>query len=183
MDNENNNNVEQNVDVPEAKTYTEEEVQALLQSEGDRRVTEALKKRDKKDKASLEVLNKERQETKDKDDRIADLEKRLNDYEALQQKTEIMSVLAERKLDSRFIDVINIGADAEENLEVIDKLQNIIKAQVDSEVKARLAATGTTIVDGQRVESMTKEEFDKLTLAQQAEIFKTRPELYKKFTN
>lgn len=31
----------------EAKTYTQEEVDALLQKEGDKRVTEALKTRDK----------------------------------------------------------------------------------------------------------------------------------------
>ena len=40
------------------KTYTEEEVQALLQREGDRRVTEALKKAEKKNENRVREAEK-----------------------------------------------------------------------------------------------------------------------------
>lgn len=184
MDENTNVNVgdnDQNQD-NEGRTYSFEEVQALIQSESDKRVTEALKKRDKKNKASLDELNRQRAEVAGKDDRIAELEKRLNDYERLQQRSEIASVLADRKMDARLIDCLNITNDAEDNIAIIEKLDTVIKETVDEQVKARLAATGGSIKDGAKAEAMTQEDFDKLTLAQQAELFKTRPELYRKFT-
>ena len=66
----------------ETKTFTQEEVLKLLQQEGDRRVSEALKKAQKKhDKElSLSRLDGDEREKAEKDNKIAELEEKMNKY-------------------------------------------------------------------------------------------------------
>lgn len=63
----------------ETKTYTQEEVLALLQSETDKRVSQALKTQQKKfDKQlSLSKLDGDERAKAEKDNRIAELEEQL----------------------------------------------------------------------------------------------------------
>lgn len=70
-----NSNTNVNVDAnqqPEAKTYTEEEVAKLLQSEADRRVNQALAKQKKEyeKQMSLSSLDADSREKAEKDIRI-----------------------------------------------------------------------------------------------------------------
>ena len=78
-------NLNENIDVGtedqgqennETKTYTQEEVMALLQSETDKRVTSALKKQQAKyeKQLSLSKLDGEERAKAEKDNRIAELE-------------------------------------------------------------------------------------------------------------
>ena len=66
----------------EIKTYTQEEVLALLQSESDKRVQQALKTQAKKyeKQLSLSKLDGDEREKAEKDNRIAELEERLAQY-------------------------------------------------------------------------------------------------------
>ena len=82
----------------ETKTFTQEEVLKLLQQEGDRRVSEALKKAQKKhDKElSLSRLDGDEREKAEKDNKIAELEEKLAQYEIEKNKSELKSVLASR---------------------------------------------------------------------------------------
>ena len=81
-----------------SKTYTQEEVLALLQSETDKRVTEALKKAQKKHEKelSLSKLDGDEREKAEKDSRIAELEEKLAQFEIEKNKSELKSVLASR---------------------------------------------------------------------------------------
>ena len=74
-----NENQEQEPNQEGAKTYTQEEVLALLQSETDKRVTQALKKQQKKyeTQLSLSKLDGDAREKAEKDNRIAELEDAL----------------------------------------------------------------------------------------------------------
>ena len=78
---ETNSTVENQVETTteETKTYTQEEVLALLQSETDKRVTAALKTQQKKfDKQlSLSKLDGDERAKAEKDSRIAELEEQL----------------------------------------------------------------------------------------------------------
>ena len=71
----------------ETKTYTFDEVQALLQSEADKRVTAALKKAEAKHQKelakeqSLSKLDGSEREKAEKDARIAELEEKLANYQ------------------------------------------------------------------------------------------------------
>jgi hypothetical protein len=186
MDNE---NVVQETQTQEAesKTYTQEEVLALLQSETDKRVTAALKTQQKKfDKQlSLSKLDDNAREKAEKDARIQELEEMLRDRDIANNKSELKSVLSARGLSAEFADIITITDDIEESQAKIDVLDKLFKAAVKAEVEKRLAASGGTPKGAATNYSteLTRESFKKLPLSEQAAIHKNNPELYKKLTN
>lgn len=166
----------------EVKTYTQEEVMKLLQQESDRRVSQALnkQKKDYEKKLSLSKLDESARETAEKDMRIAELEEAVKKYHLLETKQEVIKVLNSRGLNPSFADLVEIGEDVEEAQKKIEQLDKLIKQAVSEEVKRRLAkgvpATGSANAEP------TREDFRKMTLAQQAELYKTNPELYKKLS-
>jgi len=167
------------------ETYTKEEVLKLIQSESDKRVTQALKtQKEKIDKEkSLSGLDKEQREKAETNEKIRALEAQLKDMTTLQNKQEVIKVLTNRKLNPQFADLISIGENAEEAIEKIDVLEKMFKDAVQEEVKSRLAANGGSIKDsGLPTGEITKEEFNRMTIAQQAELYNTDPELYKKLS-
>ena len=169
----------------EGKTYTQEEVLALLQSETDKRVTAALKTQQKKyeKQLSLSKLDGDERAKAEKDARIAELEEMLREKDIATNKSELKSVLASRGLSAEFADIVVINDDIEQSQANIDKLDKLFKAAVKAEVEKRLAGTapkgGATST---ATETMTREQFAKLPLSKQAEIYKNNPELYKKLT-
>lgn len=172
---------------PETKTYTQEEVMALLQSETDKRVTAALKTQAKKyeKQLSLSKLDGAEREKAEKDNRIAELEEMLANMNKANNKSELKSVLSARGLSAEFADIIDITDDIEESQAKIEVLDKLFKAAVKAEVEKRLAAAGGTPKGNPNITSgeMTPEAFSKLSLREQNALFKTNPELYKKLTN
>lgn len=171
----------------EVKTYTQEEVMALLQRETDKRVTSALKTQQKKyeKQISLSKLDDDAREKAEKDERIRELEEMLRDRDIANNKSELKSVLGARGLSAEFADIITITDDIEESQAKIDVLDKLFKAAVKAEVEKRLAAAGGTPKGASTNHSadMTKESFRKLPLSEQAALYKNNPELYKKLTN
>ena len=91
-ENEVNTSVETNVEettTEETKTYTAEEVMALLQSESDKRVTAALKKQQQKyeKQLSLSKLDGDERAKAEKDNRIAELEEQLAAFQIERNKS------------------------------------------------------------------------------------------------
>ena len=169
----------------ESKTFTHDEVLQLLQRETDKRVTEALKTQQKKyeKQLSLSKLDGEERAKAEKDARIAELEEMLRDRDIANNKSELKSVLASRGLSAEFADIINITDDIEASQSNIDKLDKLFKAAVKAEVEKRLAGSAPKGAGTTATAEMTKEEFAKLPLSKQAEIYRQNPELYKKLTN
>lgn len=169
-----------------AKTYTQEEVLALIQSESDKRVTAALKKAEAKyaKQLSLSRLDGAEREKAEKDSRIAELEEMLANMHKANNKSELKSVLGARGLSAEFADIIDITDNIEESQAKIDVLDKLFKAAVKAEVERRLAASGGTPKGNTSVNSgeITKEQFRKMGIAEQAKIAKDYPEIYKKLT-
>ena len=142
----------------EVKTYTQEEVDKLLQQETDRRVTSALKKQQQK-------FENERAEA----EKLRDMD------EAQKKEYEFQKRVAE--LEADYI----VAEDAETMMTNINDFEKAWKAALADAVNARLAAPAPK---GSSVSQtgMTKEQFAKLTVSQQAELYKTNPELYKQMT-
>lgn len=186
MDTTENTSVETVQEEQVAKTYTADEVMALLQSETDKRVTAALKTQQKKfDKQlSLSKLDGSERTIAEKDNRIAELEELVAQMNISKNTSELKSVLSARGLSAEFADIINITDDIEASQANIDKLDKLFKAAVKAEVEKRLAASGGTPKGNGTVlpETMTKEEFRNLKLHEQAKLAKESPELYKKLT-
>lgn len=170
-------------DTNETKTYTQEEVLALIQSETDKRVSQALKTQQKKyeKQLSLSKLDDDEREKAEKDNKIAELEEQIAAFQVEKNRSELKSVLSSRGLSAEFADIINISDDIEASQANIDKLDRLFKAAVKAEVEKRLSGNAPR-TSGSTAE-ITKESAKKMSLAQMAELKRTDPELYNNLFN
>ena len=168
----------------EVKTYTQEEVLKLLQSETDKRVSQALNTQKKKyeKELSLSKLDGSEREKAEKDNRIAELEEQLAMFTIERNKSELKSVLSSRGLSAEFADIIVINDDIEASQSNIDKLDKLFKAAVRAEVEKRLAGN-TPKGNGSASVELTKESAKKMTMAEMAQLQASNPELYNKLFN
>ena len=184
MDENTNNNVveQESQEQQEQKTYTQEEVLALLQSESDKRVAQALKTQQKKfeKQLSLSKLDDTEREKAEKDNRIAELEEQLAQFTIERNKSELKSVLSSRGLSAEFADIITITDDIEASQANIEKLDKLFKAAVRAEVERRLANNAPKgNSNGANVE-ITKDSAKKMTMAELNELANKNPELFSK---
>lgn len=169
------------------KTYTEEEVQALLQAEGDRRVSSALKKQKKEFEAQtaeaekLRAMDENQRKDYEYDKRLKELEEKERQFAVAQNKLEATKVLSNRGLPIEFVDYI-VAEDAETMMENITTFEKAFKSAVADAVAQKIASP-TPKGSSVKQTGLTKEEFNKMTVAQQAELFRTNPELYKAMVN
>lgn len=168
----------------ETKTYTADEVMALLQSESDKRVTAALKKQQAKyeKQLSLSKLDGDEREKAEKDSRIAELEEQLAQFTIERNKSELKSVLSTRGLSAEFADIILINDDIEESQANIEKLDKLFKAAVKAEVEKRLAGNAPK-GNGSTPAEITKEAAMKMSMAELTELERNNPELFNKLFN
>lgn len=190
-ENVNNTSVENQTDdttvstgTEETKTYTADEVMALLQSESDKRVTAALKKQQAKyeKQLSLSKLDGDERAKAEKDNRIAELEQQLAEFQIERNKSELKSVLSSRGLSAEFADIVAISDDIEASQANIDKLDKLFKAAVKAEVEKRLAGNAPRGNSGTPAE-ITKEAALKMSMAELEALERTNPELFKKLFN
>ena len=182
---ENTNNVvnEEVVDTTttenEEKTYTQEEVLKLLQSETDKRVSQALKTQQRKfeKQLSLSKLDDDERAKAEKDNRIAELEEQLAQFQIERNKSELKSVLSSRGLSAEFADIIAINDDIEASQANIDRLDKLFKSAVKAEVEKRLAGN-TPKGNGGSPAEITKETAKKMSLAELNKLANDEPELY-----
>ena len=186
MDEMNNNVVETAVETPadEIKTYTQDEVLALLQSETDKRVNQALAKQQKKyeKQLSLSKLDGSEREKAEKDNRIAELEEQLAQFQIERNRSELKSVLSSRGLSAEFADIITINDDIEASQANIDKLDKLFKAAVKAEVEKRLAGNAPK-GNGAAPAEITKESAKKMSIAEMNELAIRNPDLFNKLFN
>ena len=186
---ENNENINVNEEVvettEEVKTYTQEEVMALLQSEADKRVNQALKKQQKKyeKELSLSKLDDDARAKAEKDNRIAELEEQLAQFHIERNRSELKTVLSSRGLSAEFADIVLINDDIEASQANIDKLDKLFKAAVKAEVEKRLAGTNAPRGNGGATPELTKESAKKLSIAEMSALKQSNPELYNKLFN
>lgn len=168
------------------KTYTESEVQALLQREGDRRVSSALKKQQKEferqtaEADKLRDMDESQRKEYEYTQRLQELENKEREFAIAQNKLEATKVMANRELPIEFVDYI-VAEDAETMMENITTFERAFKSAVADAVVKKIASPAPKTGSAKQT-GMTKEEFRKLSVAQQTEIFRSNPELYKQMT-
>jgi hypothetical protein len=170
----------------ETKTYTQEEVLKLLQSETDKRVNQALATQQKKyeKQLSLSKLDGDERAKAEKDAEIAELREQLAQFTIERNKSELKTVLSSRGLSAEFADIITINDDIEASQANIDKLDKLFKNAVKAEVEKRLAATGGNVKgNGSTSAELTKESAKKMSMAEMAQLQASNPELYNKLFN
>ena len=168
----------------EVKTYTQEEVLKLLQSETDKRVNQALATQQKKyeKQLSLSKLDGDERAKAEKDAEIAELREQLAQFTIERNKSELKSVLSSRGLSAEFADIISITDDIEASQSNIDKLDKLFKAAVKAEVEKRLAGNAPK-GNGTAPAEITKESAMKMSMAELQQLEKTQPELFAKLFN
>ena len=183
MNENNENNVVEAVEQTDApvKTYTQDEVSKLIQAEADRRTNQALAKQKKEyeRKLSLSNLDETERVKAEKDNRIAELEEQLAQFQIERNRSELKSVLSARGLSAEFADIISINDDIEASQANIDKLDKLFKAAVRAEVEKRLASNAPK-GNGASTQEITKETAKKMSMAELNRLAETQPELFKK---
>ena len=173
-------------DVVVEKTYTESEVQALLQREGDRRVSSALNKQKKEfekqvaESEKLKAMDESQRKEYEYSQKLQELEAREREFAIAQNKLEATKVLANRELPIEFVDYI-VAEDADTMMENITTFERAFKSAVADAVAKKIASPAPKNGSVKQT-GMTKEEFRKLNVAQQTEIYRTNPELYNQMT-
>ena len=165
-----------------AKTYTEEEVQALLQREADRRVSSSLKKQQKEfenkmaEADRLKAMDDNQRKEYEYNQKLQELEQREKDFAVAQNKLEATKVMANRGLPVEFVDYI-VAEDAETMLEYINVFDRAFKSAVSDAVSKKISNPSPKQGAAQQT-GMTREDFKKLNISQQAELYRTNPKLY-----
>lgn len=170
----------------ESKTYTEAEMMDLLQKETDRRVSAALKKQEDKFKSKLDEATKLNQMDENQkkayefEQRVKELETKEREFNLMRNKVEAQKVLASRTLPIDFVDYI-VAEDAETMMERIEVFEKAFKAAVNDAVAKKI--TNPTPKSGSATQTgLTAEAFKKMSIAEQSEIYRTNPNLYKELS-
>lgn len=188
MENEATNQEPQATEAQESapRTYTEEEVRELLQKEGDKRVSEAMKKAERKSAAKIKEatklaqMNEEQKFQYELEQREKAIEAKEKELALAENKATASQVLADRGLSAKLVDMV-VATDADEMMSNINLLDAAFKASVKSEVEKRLASK--TPKKNLPLDShVTKEQFRSMPLSQQAELYRQNPELYKQLS-
>ena len=183
MEELNNNVATEQEQEQEVKTYTQDEVLKLIQSESDKRVTEALKTQQKKfekelnKQKSLVGLDEQARLKAEQQQRISDLQEELSKYKLANTKAEISKVLNNRGLDANLVDFVVTSEDTDECLEKIETLDKIFKAMLKKEIDSRLKSNSPKNSIGLD-SNITKEQFQKMSLAEQSALAKNNKTLY-----
>lgn len=169
-----------------AKTYTQEELEAAIQREADRRVSQALQKQEKKNAekvreaeklARMNEQEKFQYELEQREKAIIEKERALS---LAENKNEAGKILAEKGLSLSLVNFV-VAEDAETMKENIKTLEQAFKQSVKAEVEKRLASP-TPRRNLPPDDVMTKEKFAQLSLSKQQEIYMNNPDLYKTLT-
>ena len=189
MENENNvleqeSTEQKETEQKETKTYAEEDILKLIESESNRRVNQALAKQKKQyeKQISLSKLDGDEREKAEKDAKIQELEEKLSAFEQEKNRSELKSVLASRGLSAEFADIVLITNDLEESQANIDKLDKLFKAAVKAEVEKRLAGN-TPKGNGVIPTELTREDAKKMSIQELNDLAVKQPELFNKLFN
>lgn len=167
----------------ENKTFTKAEVDAMLQREADKRVSEALKKQELKTSAKIKEAEKLAQmnesqkyeyELDRREQAIASKERELSLSE---NKNEASKILSEKGISLSLVNFV-VAEDAETMNQNINLLEKAFKQSVKAEVEKRLS-TNTPKRNLAADEGMTKEAFKKLSLKEQQDAIESNPEMKK----
>lgn len=165
------------------KVFTQEEVTKLLQAEGDKRVTEALKKAEKKFMERLEEEKKkaamDEQQKKEYELQLKqkELDEKIKELNMEKSKNEASHLLNDNKLPLDLLDFV-VDEDSLAMKAKVESLAKVFNDSVNKAAEARLEGNNLKRGSDKQVASYTDEEWNKLSLSQKNEIYNTNREEY-----
>lgn len=184
---EDNQNTNPQAGAGDAVTYTHEELAALIQSETDKRVTQALQTAEKKKAKEIEQAKKlaglsaqEQYELqlKEKEDLLTERENKLT---LLENKNATVAILNEKNIPIEFAEIIN-DLDAETINSRIKTLEKVWKDALKKSIENKLPDTTPKGNKSSDNKEMTKDSFKKLSLSEQQKLYHQDRDLYNTLT-
>lgn len=178
-------------DAEEIKTYTEEEVQAMLQKETDRKTTKALETAKSKWEAEYQAkLEAEKSEAEklakmSEAERFnAELSKQREAFESERaqfnrEKLELQTVkeLSAEGLPTTFSSYV-LADSAEQIKDNIKNFKSMWQAEIEKAVNERLQGRTPKTANKPNGDTITKEQFSKMGYAERLNLYNTDPDLY-----
>jgi len=165
---------------PEQKTFTQDEVNALIE----KRLARAMAKMeaDRRESEELAKLSEAERQKKLFEKQVAEFEATKKAFEQEKMLNETMTQLSQRGLATSFANLLRAD-DAESTLANINNFETEFNKAVEAKVAERLKGTtpksATTKANGE----ITKEQFKKMNIVEKSELLKTNPELFNKLIN
>ena len=184
---ENQNNVVEEVVVEGGATTQEKEVKTFTQEEVDKMISKRLQRERKDIEAKIEAERKEAEELSrlSEQERQKKLfEKQVKEFEETKRAfenerllNETSKQLASKNLPIEFAEMLK-GNDAEKTFENIQLFEAKFNEAVEKVVTERLRGNVPKTTTSSSVASITKEQFNKMDLAQRQKLFNDNRELY-----
>ena len=170
-------------DAPKERTYTQSEMIQMVNSEADKRVSQAVakQKREYEKKLSLSGLSEQERTMAEKDQQIAEMQEQLKELSQYKTRQAVMTELSTRGIAPELADLIALTDDEAEMKTRLDTLEAAYRKAVEAGVKERLTGGAPGKGSGS-APTMTREAFRKLPLMDQQKLYETDPETYRKMT-
>lgn len=173
-----NSGAEQTAQEPETVTMTKAELDALLQREGDRRVSGALKKQEAKLKESEKLARmneseKYEYELQRREEAIAEKERALA---LAENKAEASKILADKGLAQSLVEFV-VAEDAEEMNRRIKVMNDAFQRAVKAEVAKRMGSAAPKSPISADHE-LTKADLAKMPINELQRFFSENPQKY-----
>lgn len=180
---------EVNKETEETKTFTQEEVEKMIQAESDKRVNQALEKKQtawetdykakiEEEKRQAQLSEEEKWQEKFKA-QVSEFESERLEFQQAKLKASAIELLAKESLPTNFVDFI-IGNDEETTVQNIASLKEEWSNELTNAVNERLK--GKTPPSGNASTSITKEDIKKMSYKEKVEFQQANPALYKELT-
>ena len=174
-----NNEVKENVDVEakEVKTFTQDEVDKMISKrlQRERKDIEAKIEAERKEAEELAKLSEQEKQKKLFEKQVREFEETKKAFEAERLLNETSKQLASKNLPIEFAEMLK-GEDAESTFNNINVFEAKFNEALEKMVTERLR--GATPKVATTSNGITKEEFKKMSLAQQAELARKDKDLY-----
>lgn len=176
----------ESTETTEAKTYTQQELDDAIQRESDRRVSEALKKQERKNQGKIKEaeklakMNADERYQYDLDQREKAIQEKEEQLAVAENKATAAQILSQRGISADLVSLV-VAKDADTMQDNINLLDKAFKDSVKAEVEKRLATT-TPKKNLPTDTEITKDTFRKMTFTQQAELYQQNPTLYKQLS-
>lgn len=174
-----NNEVQENKDVEakEVKTFTQEEVDKMISKrlQRERKDIEAKIEAERKEAEELAKLSEQEKQKKLFEKQVREFEETKKAFEAERLLNETSKQLASKNLPIEFAQMLK-GNDAESTFENIKVFETKFNEALEKAVTERLRGSSPKVatVSG----GITKEDFKKMSLSQQAELARKDKDLY-----
>ena len=165
------------------KFYTPEEIAMIEQKAGDKRVSQYQKTLDKRNREAdkLSKMSADERYAYELEQRERAIEEKEQQLTLAENKNAVAKILAEKGISLSLVDFcVDIDADVmNEKIKVLDKA---FKASVKAEVEKRLGSPVPKKNLG-NPDSITREQFNKMSLDEQSRLYQENPEIYKALVN